>query len=168
MSERIFLNPGEWYFGGGDVRVETLLGSCISLTLWSPQSRLGGMCHFLLPSNPRPKVQALLDGRYGQDALAWLQQQTLQAGIDVRHCEVKLFGGSRTPQAGSGGSFAIGERNIQFAEMALGELGLMPRSVDVGGDVHRYLRFELATGDVWVRYGDPLPLPSTKERSSCN
>jgi chemotaxis protein CheD len=163
MSARIFLNPGEWFFGGGDVRVETLLGSCISLTLWSPLLRVGGMCHFLLPFNPRNTAPDSLDGRYGEHALRWLVQQVRQSGSDISQYQVKLFGGSRTPQAGSGGSFAIGEKNIQFADAALARLGLTPCSRDVGGDVHRYLRFELATGDVWVRYGDAVPVSMAKQ-----
>jgi chemotaxis protein CheD len=163
MSSRIFLNPGEWFFGGAPARVETLLGSCVSVTLWSPQLQVGGMCHFLLPSNPKHSPPGSLDGRYGEDALAWLVQQVRQSGVDLRQYEVKLFGGSRTPQAGSGSSFAIGEKNIQFAETALAKLGLTPSGCDVGGDVHRYLRFELATGDVWVRYGEALPVSMAKQ-----
>jgi chemotaxis protein CheD len=157
MSQRIFLHPGEWFLGGGDVRVETLLGSCVSVTLWSAQLRIGGMCHFLLPSNPRSPVHGPLDGRYGEDALLWLQQQTRLVGIDIHQCEIKLFGGSLTPSVSRGTSFGIGEKNVQFAKAALKQLGVEPCSVDVAGDVHRYLRFELVTGDVWVRHGEALP-----------
>ncbi len=165
MSERVFLNPGEWFFGGGDVRVETLLGSCVAMTLWSPHLRVGGMCHYLLPRRPaRYKVRSLLDGRYGEDALFWLRRQALQVGIDMRLCEVKLFGGSRVltgrPQGVGAG---VGASNVQFAEQALAEAGVSLRCADVGGDGHRYLRFELNTGDVWVRHGDALPLTMAKQ-----
>jgi chemotaxis protein CheD len=162
MSQRVFLHPGEWYFGAGDMRLETLLGSCVSLTLWSAQSRIGGMCHFLLPTNPRPQNTDVLDGRYGADAVLWLQQQARSAGIQLSQCEVKVFGGSRA-QAGAGAGFAIGENNIHFAVTALESLGITPCSVDVGGYIHRYLRFELATGDVWVRHGSGLPVATVKQ-----
>jgi chemotaxis receptor (MCP) glutamine deamidase CheD len=30
----VFLNPGEFHFGEGTTRISTLLGSCVSITLW--------------------------------------------------------------------------------------------------------------------------------------
>ena len=69
----IFLQPGEWYFGGRDTRIRTLLGSCIAITLWHPRLQVGGMCHFLLPSRSSLHPPATpLDGRYGDEAVAAL------------------------------------------------------------------------------------------------
>lgn len=50
----IFLQPGEWYFGEGNTRVRTTLGSCVAIVLWHPVRRIGGMCHYMLPSRGRP------------------------------------------------------------------------------------------------------------------
>ena len=44
----VVLRPGDFYFGGGRTRISTLLGSCVSITLWHPQRHVGGMCHYLL------------------------------------------------------------------------------------------------------------------------
>lgn len=162
MSDKVFLNPGEWFFGGGDLRVETLLGSCVAVTLWCPRLRVGGMCHFLLPRrNPRHKVRTLLDGRYGEDALLWLRRQALHCGVDIRLCEVKLFGGSRV-LSGPTQMAQVGENNIAFAQNWLREMGVAVRCADVGGEGCRYLRFELANGDVWVRPGEALPVSEAK------
>ena len=65
----VFLQPGGFYFGGGRTRISTLLGSCISITLWHPARRIGGMCHFMLPTRGQP-AGAPLDGRYADEALA--------------------------------------------------------------------------------------------------
>ena len=43
------LQPGELIFGRGRGTIQTLLGSCVAVTLWHPQRRLSGMCHFVLP-----------------------------------------------------------------------------------------------------------------------
>lgn len=32
----IFLQPGEHYVGDADCTIRTLLGSCVSITLWHP------------------------------------------------------------------------------------------------------------------------------------
>ena len=45
----IFLQPGDFYFGDRDTRIRTLLGSCVSITMWHPRLHVGGMCHFMLP-----------------------------------------------------------------------------------------------------------------------
>ena len=50
----VFLHPGECYFGGGPTRIATLLGSCVSITVWHPRLLVGGMCHYMLPSRQRP------------------------------------------------------------------------------------------------------------------
>ena len=51
-----------------DTSLRTLLGSCIAITIWHPGRRIGGMCHFLLPSRARRPGDAL-DGRYGDEAM---------------------------------------------------------------------------------------------------
>jgi len=43
-----FLQPGEVGVGDSACRFRTLLGSCVSITLWHPQRRFGAMSHFLL------------------------------------------------------------------------------------------------------------------------
>lgn len=56
MAREVILQPGELFFGKEDVVVKTLLGSCIAITLWHPEQKQGGMCHYMLPTrgNPRP------------------------------------------------------------------------------------------------------------------
>lgn len=46
----VVLKPGDFYFGGGATRISTLLGSCVSMTLWHPRRKIGGMCHYMLPA----------------------------------------------------------------------------------------------------------------------
>jgi chemotaxis protein CheD len=55
--------PGQWHFGPEQITVKTLLGSCVALTLWHPQRRIGGMCHYLLPDRKREPGQPL-QGRF--------------------------------------------------------------------------------------------------------
>ena len=47
----IFLLPGEHFTGDARHRISTLLGSCVSITLWHPQLQVGAMSHFLLPGS---------------------------------------------------------------------------------------------------------------------
>lgn len=50
----VTLQPGEFHFGGANTRIQTLLGSCVAITLWHPIRRIGGMCHYMLPAYLHP------------------------------------------------------------------------------------------------------------------
>ncbi|MCY1353577.1 Chemoreceptor glutamine deamidase CheD [compost metagenome] len=158
MSSRRFLNPGGLYFGGGEVVVETLLGPCVAIVLWFPEARLGGICHFQLPGRRRvPEHARNLDGRYGSDAWVWLKQQARAHALDIGEAEVKLLGGSRSlanPEALRRSD--IGAQNIAYVEQLLGEVRVRVTGRDLGGEGCRYIRFDLASGEVWVRRGAAL------------
>ena len=165
MSERCYLKPGEMFFGESTL-VETLLGSCVAITLWYPHVRKGGICHFMLPQRQRDlrSHSRDLDGRYGREAWLWLLQQSRAQCLQPELAEIKLFGGSRVLQLKPEQNFAdIGAKNIELAEDCLQQAGLQPCARDVGGDGHRVLRFDLRTGYVWVRRGEALPNAVLKE-----
>ncbi len=165
MSSKRFLNPGGLYFGSGDVRVETLLGPCVAIVLWFPHVRKGGMCHFQLPGKRQVTEHARnLDGRYGGEAWIWLKQQARAHALKLMDAEARLFGGacslsSRSVQSTSD----IGGQNIEWVEHMLESSGVRVVGRDLGGVGSRYLRFDLNTGEVWVRHGGALPVKAVKE-----
>ena len=73
----IFLEPGEFQFTTDpDVRLRTLLGSCVALTMWHPKCRYGAMCHFLLPS--RGRSAQLVGERCDLPEDRWMQRGTFR------------------------------------------------------------------------------------------
>lgn len=165
MSSRHFLKPGDLYFGRGDGVVETLLGPCISIVLWFPEARLGGICHFQLPGRRRVFEHSRdLDGRYGSDAWIWLKQQARVHALKLDQAEVKLFGGSRSLAGAAAQTRSdIGGQNIAFVEQLMVESGVRVVGRDLGGEGCRYIRFDLACGEVWVRRGAALKIEKSKE-----
>jgi len=164
MSQQCFLKPGELYFGAGDVRVETLLGPCVAIVLWFPEVAKGGMCHFQLPGRRQVVEHARdLDGRYGCEAWVWLKQQMRAHGLRLAQAEVRLFGGARSlSKPESRLRSDIGEQNIVFVEQLMREEGVRVTGRDLGGEGCRFVRFELASGDVWVRRGAALSIESAE------
>ena len=75
----VFLNPGEFHFGGGQTRIRTLLGSCVAISLWHPQRKIRGLCHYMLPSRAVSGVFPP-DGRYADGALSLFDAAMLRAG----------------------------------------------------------------------------------------
>lgn len=159
MARRIFLHPGELHFGTGNLRIETLLGSCVTVTVRHRLQPIGGMCHFLLPTQPRASAVALdkaaLDARYGDEALMSLMQYLDKLCIAYSDCVASVYGGANVIRFDSKGRPTVGESNISFALERLHAFGFTVDTVDVGGAHFRYLTFDLVSGNMHVRHGDP-------------
>ncbi len=145
--------PGQLYFGRG-VKLKTLLGSCIGLTLWHPQCRLGGMCHFMLPGRMR-RPEAPLDGRYGDEAIAALVDRIIESGTRTQDYVAHLYGGADTLPDASRLKTHVGERNIETAWALVEQHGFQLEGVDVGDNVPRSVTLDLQTGVVTMSRGTP-------------
>lgn len=154
----VHLQPGEIWFGGGDVCVHTLLGSCVAITLWHPQRRVGGMCHYLLADSlgtGRPKQP----GYYGGDALAFFLRKLRLHGARPSEMEAKVFGGGAMfgEHPAAEGRFNVSFNNVAWGIEMLRREGFDVKAEDTGGRSYRVLHFEVWSGDVWVRHGRPGP-----------
>ncbi len=153
-GEVVFLLPGQWYFGSTGATVKTLLGSCIAITLWHPRKGLGGMCHYLLPSRPRP-ADGVLDGRFGDEAMALLLDEVRRTRTTPKDYEVHIYGGADTMPDEVKVKFAIGERNVEKAMDLVDRHGFQLQCVDVGGNEPRHVGIDLSSGQVSLRRGHP-------------
>lgn len=163
----VFLNPGEYYFGGGNVRLRTLLGSCVSLTVWHPQLKIGGMCHFLLPR--RNGATTAQDGRYGEEAVDLLLGEIMAANTRPEEYQVKLFGGGSmfySPRLEAGEGVDIPRLNIEMGRELVKRHGLHLEAADLGGVGHRQVLFDLGNGEVWVRRNTAALPPQNLERGA--
>jgi len=151
-GEKVFLLPGQWYFGHTGATVKTLLGSCIAVTLWHPRRHMGGMCHFLLPSRLRTP-DGVLDGRFGDEALALLAHEIKSTGTKTQDYEVHLYGGADTMPDEVKVKFNIGERNVEMAWGLIDKYGFQLQCVDVGGNEPRNVTMDLCSGQVVLRRG---------------
>ena len=150
----VFLLPGGFHFGGGRTRISTLLGSCISITLWHPARLVGGMCHFMLPSRGQ-SAGAALDGRYADEALVLFDREVAKAGSRPGDYQVKVFGGGNmlTRPDDSSELMDIAARNVESAYALLARHGYRPAALaHCGGKGHRKLIFDLWTGHVWLAH----------------
>jgi chemotaxis protein CheD len=147
----IFLQPGEFFVGDASFRIRTLLGSCVSMTLWHPGLKIGAMSHFLLPTRNTPGDP---DGRYCDEALGLMVAQLADYGARASACQAKLFGGGNMfPNRARSGP-AIGVQNGEAARQLLAAHGIPLVASSLFGVGHRQIMFEVASGDVWSRQSD--------------
>ncbi len=150
-ENNVVLAAGDFYFGGGHTRISTLLGSCVSITLWHPRKRIGGMCHYMMTERNRAPDMPL-DGRYATEAFELFLQQVEQAGTRPSEYQAKLFGGANMFQEKNGSRMDIGARNIEYGHRLLASRHIALIAEHVAGSGRRKLHFDLWSGDVWLAF----------------
>jgi chemotaxis protein CheD len=122
-----------------DATLSTVLGSCISVCLFDPVMRLGGMNHFLLAAGRGEEAGHI---RFGVNAMEKLINELLKAGANRNRLQAKLFGGARM----SATLADIGSANAAFAETFLRDEAIAVLSKSLGGTSARRLVFTPSTG----------------------
>jgi chemotaxis protein CheD len=150
-GQTVNLLAGQLYFGAQAGTVRTLLGSCVALVLWHPQRRIGGMCHYLLPS--RAQKASASDARFGTEAIALLVQALQRNGTRPGDYQTHLYGGADTMPDRDGPNFNIGERNIAVGCALIDQHGFDLQAVDVGDFVPRTVTLDMHSGQIDVRRG---------------
>ena len=178
MHKRIdvFLQPGEYCVGGAAHRIRTVLGSCVSVTLWDPASRVGAMSHFLLATRGARSKRVddvcgldllALDARYGDEALRLMLHDLALRKVAPTACRAKIFGGGNMFSHDHGdGATAVGRRNGEAARGLLQEHGIEIESESLFGDGHRQIAFDVETGHVWARQVCPPIAPASAGRET--
>ncbi|MBS1161051.1 MAG: putative chemotaxis protein [Proteobacteria bacterium] len=149
--KEVFLNPGEFHFAAGRTRISTLLGSCVSITLWHPRRMIGGMCHFMLTERVRP-VGVPLDGRFADEAFELFLEQVKAAGTRPGEYQAKLFGGANMFSGPASEPMEIGRRNVGYGRQLLAAQHIAILAEHVGGNGRRKLHFDLWSGNVWLAF----------------
>lgn len=148
----VFLLPGEYFVGGAQHRVRTLLGSCVSMTLWDPVRKIGAMSHFMLTGR---RNAGRPDARYAEDALALMLAELAAMGVAPRDCVAKIFGGGNMFPTLVGRDGDVGRRNGEKACALLAAHGIPVLSQSLYGIGHRRIQFDIRNGDVWSRQDKP-------------
>jgi chemotaxis protein CheD len=150
------------------VRVHTLLGTCVSIALWHPLKRLGGMCHFLLPTRGLNAVDPAQPGLYADEVMTLFADAVRGTQSLPRDFVVKIAGGGNMfpdqvtdADCREGGCTdgrravcpSVGCRNVGAARRLLQAEGYVIASQHVGGHGSRQVVFDLWSGEVWVKRG---------------
>ncbi|MBS4096613.1 MAG: chemotaxis protein CheD [Sulfuricella sp.] len=171
----IFLQPGEFYFGDRNTRIRTVLGSCVSITMWHPRLLIGGMCHFMLSRRPSGQ-SGELDGRYADEAMALFLREIRDAGTQPAEYQVKLFGGGNMFPASMklrngnchpptcDGTVVHDCRQVSCANSRIArhlavQNGFRIAAEHLGETGHRQILFDIWSGHVWVKHNPIIPIP---------
>jgi chemotaxis protein CheD len=141
--------PGAWIVET-ERPVATLLGSCVSVCLYDPGLKLGGMNHFMLPEMSKrdnADTDMTLSGNYAMEALL---NAMLTKGAKKARLTAKAFGGGAIIKGLTVG-LGIGERNVAFAREWLAREHIPIAASDFLGPWSRKVVFDPRSGDAFCR-----------------
>ena len=126
----------------------TVLGSCISVTMFHPATGTASICHAMLPAGRGSDSFKFVD-----TSISYMVRFFTHLKIARGELEVKLFGGadmfaSERPDVTS---ITVGAQNISAATEYLKKNGLVTTASDVGGRKGRKLVFSTESGIVYIK-----------------
>ena len=147
--EAIKILPGQYFVTSEDKLIVTVLGSCVAACIFDPVTRMGGMNHFLLPSNIYTKTADTAIAKYGQEAMFLLIDSLVKSGACEDNLQAKVFGGGQVLPGFN--SNDVGTMNANFVQQYLDERAIPILSQDLLNDYARKVYFFPTTGDVFMK-----------------
>ena len=136
----------------GQVLATYALGSCIGLSVYDPQTGVGGLLHYMLPDSAidpaRSKENPYM---FADTGIPKLLDAVCSQGANRRRLLAYAAGGASImdPQA----IFDIGKRNTLALRKILWKAGILLAGEAVGGGNSRTVRLEIGTGRLWLQEG---------------
>ena len=138
------LHPGDVACAERGDRLETLLGSCVSIVLTDPRRTVAAMCHVVhsrLPSDGQQNHNTA----YGEAALDEMAHRLLARGIAPALCDAFLVGGGNMFPALVSEAH-VGDHNVRWALAALARIKVRVVLQDTGGATYRRIGWTVGHG----------------------
>ncbi len=128
MTEVKNVGIGEIVSGKGDVRLTTVLGSCVGIAMMAPEKNFAVLAHVLRPGHSK---QGDAPGRCAESAVPAMIEVLQEHGIRQNLIVATIAGGANVLNSFS--ENAIGQLNVQSVEKALKKSRIKLASSNVGG-----------------------------------
>jgi chemotaxis protein CheD len=126
------------------------LGSCIGVVIYDPVVKVGGILHYMLPESSIDKGKAIARPyMFADSGIPRLFKTAYQFGAVKKRMKIYAAGGAEILD--QKGFFNIGKRNYMALKKIFFKNNVMINQQDVGGNVNRTVRIEIATGDIYVK-----------------
>jgi chemotaxis protein CheD len=128
-----------------DVLATYALGSCVGVSFYDSQARVGGLIHCMLPlSRIDPAKAERNPYMYVDTGVPALLQALFDLGAQRKTLIAKVAGGSKIMDANS--VFNIGERNHTVLRKVLWKNDILVAGEDVGGTAPRTMYLHMESG----------------------
>jgi len=154
-----YLHPGEVIFSKKPIIVSTILGSCLSITMFCKSKQFAGISHCQLPKckeqdNVCNKCKEPF--KYVDCSIKKMLKKFEQNKIETRDIEIKIFGAADVLNNSNNMKVhSIGKQNIIAIKKIVCEYKLNIAAIDIGGEHGRKIFFNSSTGDVYLHRMKP-------------
>jgi len=125
------------------------LGSCIGLTLYDRELKIGGLLHCMLPLSRQNKERAEQQPcMFADKGVELMLTELFKLGARKKNLIAKLAGGAKMIDKKD--RFKIGRRNYIVARKMLWKNDILIDGEDVGGTIARTMSLYLQTGKTTV------------------
>ncbi len=122
------------------------LGSCIGVSLYDPQTKVGGLLHIMLPDSTQARSSDN-PAKFADTGLPLMLGDVLQLGAVKSRLVAKIAGGAQMfAFANATDIMRVGTRNAETVKKILREMGIRVIAEDTGGNYGRTVQIDLATG----------------------
>ena len=152
----VYLHPGEIFYGNKPTLVTTVLGSCLSITMYSKKTKYSGISHCQLPFYNKfniNNVKCTEPYKYVDCTISKMLETFAKLNINKEDLEIKLFGGGdviATRQERENPK-TIGRQNIMAAIQTMNKYQLSITASDTGGKQGRKIFFVTNTGEIYLK-----------------
>jgi len=143
---KVYLHAGQLYASAEPTEIVTILGSCVSVCMFDRARGIGGLNHFMLPTDG-----TTASPRYARSANEMLIAQLVALGAGRSRLEAKIFGGASVLKTGGDVGTDLGMRNIEAARAHLAQEKIPILGEDVGGVRGRKLVFFTGDGTALIK-----------------
>ena len=147
MPELIKVGMADYKVGRApDTLISYGLGSCIGISLYDPQTKIGGLLHIMLPDSNQSRANENR-AKFADTGIPDMLNELIRMGAAKSRLVAKLAGGSQMfAFANASDIMRVGLRNASASTEILKKLSIPIVGEDTGGNYGRTVQIDLSTG----------------------
>ena len=152
MAELIKVGMADYKVGRAPATLISYgLGSCIGISLYDPQTKIGGLLHIMLPDSSTSRSNENR-AKFADTGIVDMLQELQKMGAVKSRLVAKLAGGAQMfAFANASDIMRVGVRNIEASKAILKSLSIPIIGEDTGKNYGRTVQIDLSTGIYTVK-----------------
>ena len=127
------------------------LGSCIGVSLYDPQTKIGGLLHIMLPDSKQSRATDN-PAKFADTGIPLMLDEVLKMGASRSRLVAKMAGGAQMfAFANATDVMRVGSRNVAASKEILQKLGFRLVGEDTGANYGRTVQIDLTNGVYTVK-----------------
>ena len=152
MAELIKVGMADYKVGRAPATLISYgLGSCIGISLYDPQTKIGGLLHIMLPDSSKSRSNENR-AKFADTGIADMLQELQKMGAVKSRLVAKMAGGAQMfAFSNASDIMRVGVRNVEASKAILKGLSIPIVGEDTGKNYGRTVQIDLSTGIYTVK-----------------